>query len=133
MVSSASYQVNNSVSTPNDLIKIIVLSRWNDLLEAWENFYKTTEQGFKSDLSIVKARSISLYLCISGELSRKSEKSSEYFYKVLIVNKRPNEAELFRVMLELNKILDIDRLIRVDTRPSYDYADVERDNIEGGL
>lgn len=133
MVSSSSYQVNNSVSTPNDLIKIIVLSRWNDLLEAWENYFKTTEQGFKSDLSIVKARSISLYLCISGELSRKSEKWGEYFYKILIENKHPKEQELLKVMIEINKILDIDRLIRIDTRPAYDYADIERDNAEGGV
>lgn len=132
MVSSSNYNINSSISTPTDLVKIVILSRWNDLLEAWELYYKQTTQGFKTDLAIVRARTISLYLALSGELSRKAKSQDQYFYKILI-GRNASEQELLKVMLEINKILDIDRLIRIDTRPAYDFADIEKDNEIAGL
>lgn len=120
------YDLTTSVSSPIEYYKIIVLQRLNDLVEAWESYFKNKYTGVEVNLNIVHARTTSLYLCLITYLKRKSTKFDNIDKQLF--EDEPNEKFLLRIFKLLNEQLDIDRLTRFDTKQTYDGTRVEMEN-----
>ena len=129
---SYKYDLTTSVSTPIEYYKILILQRLNDLVEAWEVFYKGKHTGVETQLNIVHARTTSLYLALVIYLKRKSDKFKDTD-NILFGKEEPTEKQLRDTFLLINTQLDIDRLTRFDTKQTYDGTRVENENEASGL
>lgn len=129
---SYKYDLTTSVSSPIEYYKILVLQRLNDLVEAWEMYFKNKHTGLEISLNIVHARTTSLYLCLISYLKRKSKDKFINVDKQLF-DDEPNEKVLLKVFTLLNEQLDIDRLTRFDTKQTYDGTRTETENEARGL
>lgn len=132
MVENYKHDLTTSVSTPIDYYKILILQRLNDLIEAWEVFYKGKHSGIEVSTNIVHARTTSLYLALYPYLKRKNNKIFIDTDRILF-NTEPSEKELRDTFILLNTQLDIDRLTRFDTKTTYDGTSAETENKHFGL
>lgn len=62
----------NTIGTPAaEVVKIIILNRWWDLQEARESYYKNKYSGVNSNLSIVRARTRTLFDTLQASIKRR--------------------------------------------------------------
>lgn len=116
-----------TVSTPaTDVVKILILQRRNDFIEAVEAYNKQNAGGIESDPSIVKARLLSLYMEIQPALER-SQKEDELNNIQLLLDSN-DYLDFLRCFFIINRWLDRTRLIRIDTKKSYDRTIAELEN-----
>lgn len=125
------YDLTTSVSSPIEYYKILVLQRLNDLVEAWETYFKNKHTGLEVNLNIVHARTTSLYLSLSVYLKRKSDKFTTV--DKILFESEPHERELINIFRLISEQLDTDRLTRFDTKTTYDGTLAETENKHFGL
>lgn len=124
----------------SDIMRILILERRYNLMEALEEYNRNTLRGAQGDLSIVQARLFSLYLELHAMMERhyakKGAEGKERFAKFLrqIETEEPSEKEMLQAIKEINTFLDADlSLTRVDTRIRYDSRVAEIENQVKGL
>jgi len=122
---------------PSDLVKIAILQRRYDLLEAYEDYKKNKLRGANITLSIVKARLITFFLevqaCFRRRLHDKKNEPNIYEkIKTLCFNNDIIEEEVLEAIFLINEELDNMKLIVPDTAKSYDSRRVEVENKEKG-
>lgn len=117
----------STVSTPAvDVVKILILQRRNDFIEALEAYRKEIYRGIHTDNSIVKSRLNSLFLEVSAALKRSlKEEDFEALREKITTDKIEYLEEAF---LMLNTWLDDKHIIRVDNKKTYDRRRVENEN-----
>jgi hypothetical protein len=125
------YDLTTSVSTPIEYYKILILQRYNDLVEAWESYFKNKHTGVEVSINIIHARTTSLYLALITYLKRKSDKFDKT--DSILFESEPTEKQLLNIFKLINEQLDIDRLTRFDTKQTYDGTRVELENEASGL
>ena len=116
-----------TVSTPAvDIVRVLILQRHNDLIEAFEHINKLEGLEQSDDIQIIRARMFSLYLQISEVLTRqlKPEEMTEFKRRL----KEGDMAELTESIIKINEVLDAIKLTRVDTKKVYDPSRVEVEN-----
>ena len=116
-----------TVSTPAvDIVRVLILQRHNDLIEAFEHINKLEGLEQSDDIQIIRARMFSLYLQISEVLTRqlKPEEMTEFKRRL----KDGTMAELTESIIKINEVLDAIKLTRVDTKKVYDPSRVEVEN-----
>lgn len=116
-----------TIGTPAiDVVRILVLQRRADLFDAIERYHKLMYQGTAPDITIVRARLVSLFLEIQGALKRR-EKKDDY---IIIKNKvhSDNSEHIFQAIYYLNEYLDDMRLTRLDNKPHVDKTKWEAGN-----
>ena len=119
-----------TVSTPAiDVVRILILQRRNDVLEAIEHYYKVDDSGAESDSGIVKSRIISLYLEIEGMIKKRT-KDDDYkeTHKAIIKIKQSGIADLIKIFSDFNMMLYDINLTKIDNKPEYDTTKVEGEN-----
>lgn len=129
-----------TIGTPaTEVEKISILQRRYDLIEAYEAYKKGRLGMVEANLSITRARLISLFLELQASLKRrlfkKAEGQTKNEYEKLkdsIFADKLNEEQLLKVIFRINEELDEMRLIRVDNQKVYDSTDVEEENKEKG-
>lgn len=113
-----------TIGTPAvDIVRVLVLQRRNDFIEALEQYNKQNHAGVDPPTYIVRARLISLYYEIKPMLIRKY-KDKEY---IMILEKSLNEGamnEILTVWELINNFLDTIQLTRIDTRQYIDTTSV---------
>lgn len=120
---------DTTIATPvADIIKVLIVQRRNDFLEASEHYFKGFFAGSNPDTNIMKARLYSLYLEIKAMLDRHFSNGE---INELVADIKSDEAnKLIDAYITMNKLLDDVKLTRVDTKKSYDSTRVEEENTE---
>lgn len=120
---------NTTVGQPaSEIIKILILQKRNDLIEAVEHYYKDKFISNNGDLSIVRARLISTFTELQAMLKRRLKDEYDELYKIVLTSK--TEIELMKVIFKINEILDEVNLTRIDNKKVYDRMRVEEENKE---
>lgn len=119
---------NTTVGQPaSEIIKILILQKRNDLIEAIEHYYKDKYISNMGDLSIIRARLTSLFVELQAMLKRRIPEYEVLKEKVFTSNK---EEELFSIIYQINEILDSVNLTKIDNKKVYDRMRVEEENYE---
>jgi len=121
-----------TIGTPAaNIVKILLLQRRSDLIEAWELYKKKHYQNVDADISLVRARLFSWFLEFQAALQRRL---SDKDYEALCGQIKSNEPEEIEAAIyALNEQMDVIRLTRIDTKTAYDKTNVEIENREKGL
>jgi len=121
-----------TIGTPAvDVVRILILQRHSDLLEAYEQYNKQLYNGVQPSLAVVRARVLSLYIQIHASLKRRLS-SKDYDELKRQVHSKELE-DIKGTIFSLNDILDDLRLTRIDTKKQYDSTSVEAENKARGL
>lgn len=116
-----------TIGTPaTDVVKISILERRYDVIEAFEHYKKKKFDGIQAPLSIVRARLMSLFLEIQAMLKRKM-KPEDYVLLVKGVGADKYD-EVMAAFIEINEFVDELRLTRIDNQRVYNSQDVEEEN-----
>lgn len=116
-----------TVTTPAaDVVKILILQRRNDFIEASESYLKAEFSGTNTDIDILKARLFSLFYELQAALKRHYKPQE---YDNLISDMRSDDYnKIMKAFFKINEWLDFMKLIRVDTKQRYDSTRVETEN-----
>jgi len=115
-----------TISTPpTDLLKILIIQRRNDLIDAIEHYYKNRLLNAGVQDNLIRARTISLLM----ELGHAYVRWQEVPVTKLIdkVRNAPIE-DVLTFVHEINEQLDLRRITRVDTRDGFDRTKSELEN-----
>lgn len=115
-------------SSAIDILRILILQRRNDVIDAIET-YRKLEEHSSPDTTIVRSRLFSLFLEIQAMIKRKHK---EYDQIKESCDSKDFE-ELLKTFLELNEFLDMNRLTRIDTKNVYDSTRTSSEDKEKGL
>jgi hypothetical protein len=121
---------------PQSLIKILILQRRHDFIEAQEHYYKFLSEDVETFISLgmVVARLRSLYLemkCLADRYMDKNHR--EVIDRVFTPSKDKKIDEVIEAFLLLNNVLDKVGLLRIDNRKQYDTTRVEKSNEAFGV
>lgn len=116
-----------TITTPAaDVIKILILQRRNDFIEASESYLKGEFGGSTMEIDILKARLYSLFYELQAALKRHYKPKE---YEVLIKELKGQDYNtLMNAFFKINEWLDYMKLTRVDTKQRYDSTRVETEN-----
>lgn len=116
-----------TMATPaTDVVKLCIIERWYNLIEALEAFDKQKGSGVFADFHIVKSRLLSLLRVLSPSLLRQGKKA-EYEEVILLIESNQYD-DIIRGFAILNTFLDEINLTRIDTKPKYNRTRVEEEN-----
>lgn len=121
-----------TISTPaTEVIKIEILERRYNLIEAVEAYNKQIASGVQAETGIVKARLLSLFMEVHPALERgfKSKDREE----LLLLLDSDEFRDLMRGFFIINAWLDKVRLTRIDNKAQYDRTITEEENKATGL
>jgi hypothetical protein len=121
------FNADATITTPAaDVIKILILQRRNDFIEASESYLKAEFSGTSTEIDILKARLYSLFYELQAALKRHYKPTE---YEKIIKNIRSDDYEnIMKAFFKINEWLDYMKLIRVDTKQRYDSTRVEKEN-----
>jgi hypothetical protein len=121
---------------PKNILEIIIIQRWHDLVEAWELLYKNKE-GYDQIIPIVQARTKTLLISIISSIRNDETKGlKDYEERVLKVKSTDlltmsdtmNSSSLFNVFLFISDFLYKKGLLKFDMKPSLHPTDVVKRN-----
>ena len=122
-----------TIGTPAvDVVRILILQRHADLIEAWEGYLKKKYSNVQPNSSIVRARLQSLFIQLQSAIKR-SRTEEAYTIVVKGIREAKEEDELYKQIIFLNEFLDDLKLTRIDTKKKYDSTNVEEENRAKGL
>ena len=130
------FNSEQTVSTPaTELVKVLILQRRNDLIDAMEKFNTDLYLGVQGTAtSMVRSRLISLFFEIQPILKRKM--TNEVYNKLkdtIFFEDDLDSMKIRKAVIELNEFIDEIKITRIDTRKQYDRTIVESQNKEHGL
>jgi len=115
-----------------DVVRILILQRRADLIDAIEHYRKQDFNGVGSSLALVRSRLFSLFLELQGALKRKLP-PKVYENLLFNVTNKNKIGDIENLFYELNQYLDSINLIKIDNKKEYDKSSFEMDNKENGL
>lgn len=116
-----------TVGTPAvDVVRILILQRRSDLIEALERYNKQEYQNSTPDISVVRARLVSLFIELQAGLKRrlKVKQYEDLLEKVYAGDKE----SIYWCIDYINNYLDEIRLTRLDNKPQVDKTNWEEHN-----
>ena len=123
---------DTTIGTPAvDVVRILVLQRHSDMIEAWESHLKKKYAGVQSNGTVVRARIMSLFLQIHPTIKRKLDPKD---YEALVFSLKSGDEDIIEAnILLLNEVLDEVKITRIDTKKQYDKTNVETEDKMKGL
>lgn len=115
----------------SEISKIVVLQRRYDLTEAYEDYRKKQIMGVASNVSVVRARLLTLFIELSGTLKRQLTAQQFEGLQHTCLNSE-EETEIFDTIIFFNDFLDKLRLTRFDTQQVYESTNIEAENLVKG-
>jgi len=121
-----------TIGTPAvDIMRVLILQRRSDAIEAIEFYKKKQASGVIVDSSSIQSRLFSLFLEVEETLKRHlSEVDIKSLEDSLGSKNLDTLIDCFR---KINTILDAIKLTRIDTGKVYDYGNIEEENKVKGL
>lgn len=121
--------VSTTIGSPIEWYKLEVMRDVINVKEAWESYQKNDSIGVQTDLSVVLARTQSLFNSLYAYLKRKiPELEFKNIQKNLFVNKTQDLSVLREIFWTIQLQLDKDQITKLDTRKSYDGTRAEKEN-----
>lgn len=121
-----------TIGTPaGDVVKILILQRHYDLLEAVEHYNKQVAMGQEANISTVKARLYTLFIQIQAMLKRRLPSKEYEDFKEQIQS--DDDQKILEAIYRINEELDKINLTKIDTKKVYDSTNVEKENKVKGL
>ena len=118
-----------TIGTPAaEIEKVSILQRRYDWIEAYEEYKKNKFKGQAQNLSIVRARLLSLFLEVQAMIKRKKPEQYDDLKKAC--SEDTEEKNIVDAFLFINELLDELKLTRIDTKKVYDTTNVELENEE---
>ena len=129
-----------TIGTPAvDIVRVLILQRRNDVLEAKEKLLSKEGQGFEVSTHIFRARLNTLFDEVEGALYRRYFNKQDIIHKGVISEKTTYEWIVNKLRSKkisdneeafyfLNRWLDAIHLTRIDSRDNYDTTDIEMEN-----
>ncbi len=125
------FNAEATIGTPAvDVVRILILQRRSDLLEALEQYHKLIYRDTEADLSVVRARLVSLYIELEAGLSRRVKDESHNELKGQVYSE--DIGDIKKAIKFLNNYLDNIRLIRLDNKPNVNKKSWEAVNVAHG-
>ena len=125
-----------TISVPAaDIVRVLMLQRRNDCIEAREKLMSMGSKGFQVDSSIYRSRLFSYFMELEGMLFRRFEKVevskglSRYAWVLGRLGSK-EAAELDEVFFFFNHLLDEIQLTKIDSKKQFDSSRVEIENRE---
>jgi hypothetical protein len=124
-----------TVTTPaNDVVRILILQRRNDFIEAFEHYEKLRFSNPDNEdaqyLPPVKARIRSLFRELQAALKRTMTPIEYTELKLITASSKITDIEL--AYETINEWLDKKQLVRIDNKQQYDHTRVaEEDEVMG--
>lgn len=127
-----------TIGTPAvDIVRILWLQSRYNVFEAWEDYQKKKSTSCNIDLSIVRARLLTLFLEMSAYLKRTSDSKDDFTYQVLhdklYQDDDLEEKEIIDIIDFLNFRLDKIKLTKLDIKQEYNRHHIEEENKIAGL
>ena len=118
---------------PQDILKILLLTKRDNCLEAIESYYKQKNHVGNAPLHILRARLQALLLEVESMITRglKPEEWDKLYKDVFV--EEADEQNLITAFRKINFILDAKRITRLDLGKEYDTTSIELENYEKGL
>lgn len=121
------FESERTVGTPaSDIVRILILQRRADLFEAWEKYKKQSYMNVQADLSVVRARLYTFFLELQAGFKRRMKEKD--YKKIKSQISSEDEEEVLAAIYFMNEELDKLKLIRIDTKKSYDKTRVEAEH-----
>jgi len=114
-----------------DVVRILILQRRADVIEAFEKYYKTEANGIDGSTSLIYARLLSLFMELQGAIKRRY-KEEKYLEFVKDFDSTDIE-QMKKNFYFLNEYLDSIKLTMIDNKKQYDRNSWETDNKENGI
>ena len=118
-------------TAPKDLLKVMILERWNNCIEALESYDRRVGKGFQSDTYELIARLRALYNILSSAM--KKDLPAKDFKAVKDLTTIEDYNSLLKLYSNLSDWLFDKQLIDVFTGKKYDSTKVEIENNNKGL
>lgn len=121
--------VSTTIGSPIEWYKLEVMRDVINVKEAWESNQKNDSIGVQTDLSVILARTQSLFNSLYAYLKRKIDQQTfDKMQKDLFVNKTQDQLVLRKIFWDIQLQLDKDQITKMDTRKSYDGTRAEKEN-----
>lgn len=120
---------------PGDVVKIVLLERREQCIEAIEAFYDVEGRGVDggSKLGTFGARVLSFWFSVQAMAKRRLPKESYEEVEKAFKGLKFKEAELIELYEWLNEFVDELGLTYIDSRAKYDRSRIEDANKKKGL
>jgi len=120
------FQNDSTVSTPpSDLLKILIIQRRNDVIDAIETYYKLQLRNADVPDNIIRARILSLVLELGNAYKRWTDKEHTTTTQTILTG---SLMEVLNIFHEVNIQLDNKKITRIDTRQDFDRKNIEKEN-----
>jgi hypothetical protein len=118
-----------TVTRPSaDIVRVLILQRRNDLIEAFEFYEKKKSTGIAVDIGLLQSRLFSLFLELQASLKRREKEDYDRLCRQ--VRSRKYE-ELLDAFLFINEFLDKMKLTQIDTHVALGGNIIERNKAHG--
>ena len=118
-----------TIGTPAvDVVRILILQRRSDLIEAIERHNKISFQGSDTDGAVIRARLISLFIEVQAGLKRRLVAQDYEALKKRVYDPNADYDTIMECLEYINSYLDELRLTRIDTKPLVDKTKWEEHN-----
>lgn len=119
-----------TIATPSvDVVRILILQRRNDVIEAFEHYKKTDNE----EIEVIQARLLSLYLELQGLIDKQKDSPKN---NIEVFSTKIFEADfgaLLKIFSGINMLLYNINLTKIDNKPDYDTTDIEAENKKQSL
>ena len=117
--------------SPQDLIKVVIIQRKEDFIEALESYNLYISKGADPNTHVIKARLISLFLCVQPAMKR-TYTDYDHVHKVINWDLR-NITEIQDCFNHINTWLDFIEITRIDNKKRYNSLNAEDENKAKGI
>jgi len=122
---------DTTVTTPAlDVVKILILQRRNDVIEAFEHYNKSLD--FEEDISLVRSRLYGLYLETKGMLENNFPDETLKTLREAVYSPKSFK-EIDEGFNIINMLLYEIKLIKIDNKKGFDSRDMEAENKHHGI
>jgi hypothetical protein len=126
--------VQTTIGSPIEWYKLEVMRDVINVKEAWESYHKNFSSGIQIENNVIKARTQSLFNSLYPYLKRKLDPKIFDKTKDQLFGVKPlQDKDLLEIFWLIQTQLDVDCIIKMDTRKSYDGTHVEKENQNFGL
>ena len=120
-----------NVTTPyTDVVKLTILQRRNDCIEAMEFFQKQNLQGYEPETHVFRSRLFSFWLEISSGYLESESKKKDSDLKIAekILDENTDADKLIKLFSQLDQYIYRTRLTKIASFKAYDTTIAEAEN-----
>lgn len=132
------FNAEQTISTPPiDILRVMILQRYDDVLNSISAYYKYSDSGVEAPTHIVSARIRTLLYTLKPALDRwinpKTDNMDTFIMENILDNPESKIEDLFKVFNKLSWWLDEKKITRLDNQKVLKDMNPETENEEKGF